>query len=351
MKHLTILIAAVSVLASCAISCKAIDKREGAPNSKNGVYYWKTTFSLDKEEQAFLSRHNIRKLYLRMFDVAIEDWGDPEPIATIKFETEVPDTLEIVPTVFITLDALERCEGTESEMAEKIVKRVNAICSYNEIKNVREVQFDCDWTRSTRLIYYKLCSAAMDILHKQNKELSGTIRLHQVEEVVYPFDRGVLMLYNTGAIKDPDTENSIISYSDVRKYLGVKERIKMFKKARKMTCREIDFAYPTFCWGVVYHKNGSFDGLVDVFDFENQEWLTKESETKYILNEDHIHNGIHYWRGQFIRTEYSDIDEVLKVKKLVDKTLRDGNSSSIIYHLDSKNLSKYTDHEIEKIYR
>lgn len=351
MKHLTILIAAVSVLASCAISCKAGDKQEGTPNSKNGVYYWKTTFSLDQEEQAFLSRHNIRKLYLRMFDVTPGEWYEPEPNATIKFETKVPDTLEIVPTVFITLDALERCEGTEPELAEKIVKRVNAICSYNEIKNVREVQFDCDWTRSTRLAYYKLCDAAREILHKQNKELSGTIRLHQVEEAVYPFDRGVLMLYNTGAVKDPDTENSIISYSDVSKYLGVKERIKKFRKARKENCSMIDFAYPTFCWGVVYRKNGSFDGLVDVFDFENQEWLTKESETKYVLNEDHIHNGIHYWQGQFIRTEYSDIDEVLKVKELVDKTLRDDNSSNIIYHLDSKNLLKYADHEIEEIYR
>lgn len=141
----------------CAVSC--INPQENT-SQKNTVYYWKTTFKLGENEKSFLSKHNISKLYLRMFDVALDDDNKnnrgPVPIATIKFESAVPDSLEVVPTVFITLDALKRCEGNEAEMAGKILKRVSAICSYNDIKNVQEVQFDCDWTNSTRGIYKKL---------------------------------------------------------------------------------------------------------------------------------------------------------------------------------------------------
>lgn len=342
-----------TILASILVSA-CINTKDNTIQ-KNAVYYWKTTFKLGENEKSFLSKHNISKLYLRMFDVALDDDNknnrEPVPIATIKFESAVPDSLEVVPTVFITLDALKRCEGNEAEMAGKILKRVSAICSYNDIKNVQEVQFDCDWTSSTRGIYKKLCEAAKEILHEQHKELSGTIRLHQVAEAIYPFDRGVLMLYNTGTIKDPDTGNSIISYEDINKYLGVKKRINKFKEARKNNCSIIDFAYPTFSWGVVYHEDGKFDGLIDIFEFENQEWLSKESETKYVVTDRQCYNGKWYWEGQFIRTEYSDIKEVLKVKDLVNHTLRDDKSSNIIYHLDSKNLFKYSDNEIENILR
>lgn len=337
-----------------AISCKE-QADIAAPEQRNAMYFWKTTFDLNQEEKDFLSRHSIHRLYLRMFDVSLEGSNGglcpPVPIATIKFGSALPDSIEIVPTVFITLDALKRCEGQEAEVAAKIINRVNAICSFNDISCVQEVQFDCDWTNSTRGIYFKLCDAARAILREQKMLLSGTIRLHQVEEAVYPFDKGVLMLYNTGAVKDPDTDNSIISFKDVSKYLGVDKRIRKFRDARRTNCQAVDFAYPTFSWGVVYRRDNTFCGLVDAFDFDSQEWLTKESDTKYTVNQDHSMGDSMFWEGQSIRREYSDIKEVLKVKALVDRTLRDGNSSNIIFHLDSNNLSKYSDNEIKTILR
>ena len=345
-----------AALAILAASCAGGQDASVPEPSGNGVYYWKTTFRLNDTEREFLNKNEIKRLYLRMFDVGIEENTYPRdaqalPIATVKFESAVPDSIEVVPTVFITLDALKSCEGKEEELAAKIVKRANAICSYNNVGEVKEVQFDCDWTESTRGIYERLCNAARSILHQTGAQLSGTIRLHQVEEATYPFDRGVLMLYNTGAIKDPQTGNSIISYSDVAKYLGVQSRIERFNNARNGNCPIIDFAYPTFCWGVAYREDGRFDGIVKALEFDKLDWLTRESSTRYVVTEPGFYENAWYSSGTYIRPEYSDISEILKVKDLVDKTIRSKSSSNIIYHLDGKNLSKYTDNEIEKILR
>lgn len=40
---------------------------------KNSVYYWKTNLCLDDEELDFLERHDIGRMYLRFFDVDIND--------------------------------------------------------------------------------------------------------------------------------------------------------------------------------------------------------------------------------------------------------------------------------------
>ena len=37
--------------------------------TENSVYYWKTTFSLNDNERKFLSDNNIKRLYIRYFDV------------------------------------------------------------------------------------------------------------------------------------------------------------------------------------------------------------------------------------------------------------------------------------------
>ena len=350
----------ITLVCLLAVSCgKKWDTFNAQDRSHRSVYYWKTTFDISAEDSLFLHEHSINRIYLRMFDVDVEynpskDSQAAVPIATTKFRSARPDSIEIVPTVFITLDALRFHEDSEDKFAALIVKRVLNMCSYNDLGPISEIQFDCDWTETTKAMYDNLCTSAGKILHEQGIALSGTIRLHQVEQAEYPFDRGVLMLYNTGAIKDPETDNSIISYRDVRKYLGVESRIKKFNKARKDNCPVIDFAYPTFCWGVAFERDGSFDGIIPVLDFESLPELQKVKDGVFKVTE-YCHFGKDYkgiWltKGQTVRAEYSDFSEVMKVKELVESAL--GTSgSNIIYHLDSKNLSRYESDEIEKILR
>jgi hypothetical protein len=188
------------------------------PLPQKAMYHWKTVFDLDSAEQAFIKKHDIGRIYIHMFDVAVEDYA-AVPIATTKFASPVPDSVEIVPVAFITLDALRFIEGKEAEYAFLIAERMIAMCNYNKCGKINELQLDCDWTRSTKGIYENLCRSTKEHLDSLGIELSITVRLHQLGESAPPAHRGVLMLYNTGAIKDPKTRNSILDINHVKPYV------------------------------------------------------------------------------------------------------------------------------------
>ena len=65
------------------------------------------------------------------------------PDGTIKFIDSIPESVEIVPTVYITTSAMEQMQLKEDFYAEKIYKRVNAMCRQNNIP-FKEIQLDCD---------------------------------------------------------------------------------------------------------------------------------------------------------------------------------------------------------------
>ena len=321
------------------ISCKE-SKKQAAENSTpkvsvesydRGIYHWKTTFDISAEDSTFLQEYNINRLYVRMFDVGMEineinDSLEAVPLGTTRFKSCIPVGCSFIPTVYITQEALKAYSYRESELAELIVKRVKAMSSWNDLGAFQEMQYDCDWTETTRKGCEKLCESTQKLLNQDGIILSGTIRLHQLEEATYPFDRGVLMIYNTGSFVNPKTRNSILDYDDVSKYLSSEERIRKFLKARQTNCQKIDIAYPTFSWGVLFDDKGQFKRLVKDID------------------------GYSPGKNEHLRTERSDYKEVSRVKSLVDSVLAPVINGNIIYHLDSNNLKNYNSEEIEHIY-
>ena len=295
---------------------RGIDRAYNA-EKHNSIYYWKTTFDISPTEMEFLKKHDIERLYVRMFDVAIEqnllsETKEVVPIATTKFVSEVPTNLELVPVTYITIDALRAMEGKEYDFATLIVERLLAMSSYNNCGEIKEIQLDCDWTSTTKSSYNKLCQRVKDLLHFKGIDLSITIRLHQLQETAPPADRGVLMLYNTGALKNPDTTNSILNINDVKPYI----------KSKKYSL-PLDYAYPTFGWGVKF-VNGKFVSIVS----EESRPTSKEER---------------------IRHERPTSIEILDVKRLVESKLGKPERGNIIYHLDESQLKNYTNNEIAKI--
>ena len=295
------------------------------------VYHWKTSFDLSPEDTMFIREHGIQKIYLRMFDVGMDtdngrETGEIVPLGTTRFFSRIPQGCSYVPTVYITLKALKAYDHREKELADLILQRIYAMCSWNELGDFSEIQYDCDWTESSRKSFEKLCESTKKILKSDGISLSGTIRLHQLEEATYPFDRGVLMIYNTGSFKNPNTENSILDFDDVYKYLSVEKRVQKFLQARKENCPIIDVAYPTYGWGVVFDENRKFNRLVT----NPEEHRLEEGET--------------------IRLEMGTYSEIMKVKALVDSTIAPTSRGCILYHLDDENLNRYKSHEIENIY-
>lgn len=339
------------LLLVCSCSCPEEKRTQSAPVHEecNSVYYWKTTFLLDSAQEQFLKQHDVGRIYLRMFDVSYDEYAEETvPNATVRFDylsecclQNSLDYLEFVPVVYITLDALKAMRGNEGTLAANIVTRVRNMCSYHSLPNVAELQLDCDWTSSTEQSFFNLCdsvrSAFVNMLLPW--KLSSTIRLHQLSEKVPPVDRGVLMVYNTGSFNNPDTRNSIIDPDDVRPYL----------KNLPSYPLHLDVAYPTYSWQLMFRYR-YFSGLMHGIDTSDTTRFAPDKANTVVVKRDFPYGNRIMHAGDMIRTENSDIQDILSVKQMIETALGNKPHSNILYHLDTNNLSNYSSNEIENIF-
>lgn len=323
-RYLSVFIA-TAILSLFLSGCKeGINTKEATTDSlfvfkhapANAIYHWKTSFLLNEYERNFLREHKVGRIYIRMFDVGSDnlyngEGEQPVPIATTIFRDSLKTLydMDIVPVVYITVEALR----LGKPMCDKILKRVDDMCRAQKVR-YNEVQFDCDWTKKTKTMFFTLCQEARRKLHEKKKGLSATIRLHQLSDTLPDIDYGVLMLYNTESLINPKVKNSILNSTIISEYMR-----------HAKSDKHLDFAYPTYEW-TLWFKDGKFKGIL-----LNGQDLPKDGE---------------------LRHEQSDYDEIIKAKKNIKSGLIDirYQSSNIIYHLDSANLSKYDNDEIENIY-
>ena len=313
----------------------------------NAIYHWKTTFDPTEEEWNFIKTNDIQRMYVRFFDV---DDSPAKPIATTVFKQNLPQDIEIIPTTFITLepfwyywisDSARECRN--HDLANKIVTRLLKMAQVQNIV-VKEVQFDCDWTASTEDDFFQTCTFARDTLHMLGIDLSVTIRLHQLGMLKnIPADRGVLMLYNTSNLKDYNVKNSILSYGTVKQYLS---------RVPETHTLDLDFAYPTYSWGIWFDEVKDFKGILRKVDTSNTKLYQPIGDNYYKVLKNHQIDSRTVQAGQYIRWENSEYNEVMKVKNAVEAypALKGEHYSVILYHLDDSNLSKFSTHEIESIF-
>ena len=281
-----------SLLTSCTSAPEPIPLEEG-----NAVYYWRTDLRLDSTERAFLQQYHINKVYCRYFDVVMSESGEPKPNATITFSDTLPDSIEIIPTVYITEDCMHQ---KHDGLAERLVKRILQMNETNNINNVREIQIDCDYTSKSRKTYYDFLKEVSEKWkvksEKRNAILSTTIRLHQLAMEAPPVDYGALMIYNTGNPNKWEERNPILDYRDVYPYLKRLDQYPLPLAA----------AYPVFHW------------IRDIYG---------------------------------VRVEHTvEAEEILKVKQAMEKERKDLSRSIITYHLDQENINRYKPETYEEIY-
>lgn len=318
----------------------------------NSVYYWKTVFHLDSADTAFIRRHDIRRIYLRMFDVIRDcDASAPDnltiPNATVRISDDdyafIRDSMteiEFVPVVYITLDALKAMNNHVGTLATNIVERVRNMCRYNELPNVSELQLDCDWTASTEASFFNLCDSVKQRISALQLpwRLSSTIRLHQLARKAPPVDNGVLMVYNTGSFNNPDTRNSIIDADDVRPYLRHLSSYPL----------HLDVAYPTYSWQLLFRKR-QFIGLLNGVNTADTTRFTRLNDNTFRVRLDFPYNDRIICAGNVVRDEISSCNDIIDVKSMIERQLPQHGHSNILYHLDHDNLSNYSADEINNI--
>ena len=263
----------------------------------NAVYYWRTDLRLDSTERAFLHTYNIKKVYCRYFDVVMNDNGEPMPNATITFSDTLPAGVEIIPTVYITIDCLQK---SHKDLATKLVKRILQMNETNDISGVREIQIDHDYTARNMKIYYQFLEEVREKWKEGNRRrdaiVSTTIRLHQLSMEAPPVDYGALMIYNTGDPQKWTERNPILDEHDVAPYLRYLDDYPLPLAA----------AYPVFSW------------------------------LRIISNVEIEHTV--------------EASEILQVKHMVEHERQNLSRSIITYHLDKENINRYKPETYEEIY-
>ena len=336
MRKSLLLLAAALLLLSCQ------GGRQRAERQHRGIYYWKTDFSISPSDSAFLADHRIDRIYLRFFDVilankAITGYTGAIPNASVTFSSRVPEGVEIVPVVFITLEALKDMTygGKAAEVAAKIDTRLDAMVRANGVGPVREVQVDCDYTERTQEGFFAFCRALGALLEKRGVTLSSTLRLHQLRGEAPPVSSVSLMLYNTGNFRDPDAGNSILEPEIVRNYLRGRYKL------------PATVALPVYGWGV-WMRDGKYRSLLHKSDYSDTTLYRAGDDGRYEVLRDHIVEGHDLLAGDQVRLELSPYETVSEVHDYALDKL--GGGDVILYHLDSLCLSRYTFEQIETLY-
>ena len=234
------------------VSCRPNPPQELKP----AVYFWKSRFENDSVQQAFLKNTGINKMYVRFFDV---DWSEeaqmPYPLSKIRAISGFPDGVEIVPVIYIRNRVFQKIDKDSiGAFAANIYKTIQSISKASDIQSLVEIQFDCDWSLSSRINYFTF----LDVFRTQSSDsilLSATIRLHQVKFFIKtgvpPVDRGMLMYYNMVSLRQLKKHNSIYDKKIAALYLQNFDSYPLF----------LDLALPTFSQCLHFRRDGSV-GLI-----------------------------------------------------------------------------------------
>jgi hypothetical protein len=297
------------------------------------VYHWKTVFQPDSTDRSFLSENTVRKIYLRFFDVDLKG-NEPVPVAAMQKDGDLRG-YDVVPVVFITNRTMAKIiEDSVPSLAKRIVRKIENMVQRDSVV-IREIQLDCDWTATTRKRYFSLIGT---VKNEIKIPVSVTIRLHQVKfsktTGVPPADRGMLMCYNVGDIRKPETRNSIFDPGIIHQYL----------KSLNQYPLDLDLALPMFQWTVVF-RNRHFLRILN--QIGEAEILSAGcfSEGRYpksfAAQKDTQMFGLSIHRGDEFHVETSQPEDVLDVRNEVLSQIRNRNISLTFYHLDSRVLSSF----------
>ena len=290
------------------LSCS---KPKPMPTTVRSVYYWSTTLSMDSVKTAFMRNYRISRMYIRYFDVVADQSGRAVPNATLKFATDVPQGIDVVPTVFVMPECLRQ---DRSRLASLIVKRVVQMNETNDVYNVKEIQIDCDWTQSTRQLYAEFMQAMLSECHSRHLKLSSTIRLHQLAQTPPPADRGVLMMYNTGDATDIRCHKPILDMHDAAPYLP---RLNDYKL-------KLSTAYPIFTWRILF-RGGRFVGFIH----HDGEFPILPSDS--------------------IAIRQPSADDIIEAVNIIGGRRPEANNEIILFDLNNNNINRFKHKDYEKI--
>ena len=301
------------------------------PQVQRAFYHWQTNLSLSPAEQKSLQNLQVSRLYAKFFDV---DWDEAQgqiiPLASIQIDTAGLKKLGLVPVIYITNRTWGHVESEAQveTLAQKIIAKIDALAQPLGTPSYSEIQIDCDWTASSRRVYFAFLKKLSNKLAQRKCQVSATIRLHQYKYPqrtgVPPVASGTLMLYNVGDLENWEEENSIFSQSAVEAYSP-------FPKYPL----PLDVVLPAFSWGVLF-REGEMIRLLNELRAENLHGDARFEQIapqRFRVQKSTYLNGHYLYQGDLLRIETCGYAELLAAARFARKHLSGAGLHWVgIYH-------------------
>jgi hypothetical protein len=295
-------------------------------------YFWKTNFKLTALEKQTLEDNEVKKIYLRYFDVALTN-KKPFPVAPVSIYEKLKN-VKIIPVVFIKNEVFLSKETNVKELSQNVLGLIDQINQKNGI-TVDEIQIDCDWSIESQQPYFDFIE---NIKSKTRDKISATIRLHQVkysnETKIPKVDKGVLMMYNMGKIA-PDDKNSI--YDD--------EIASQYVESLKKYPLELNVALPIFSWAIQIRNNK----VINLISKVNNSNFTEDKNFKNIrknffkTQQNTLKMGLYFKKDDVIKIESVSEEDLKKMMHQLNQNLEKQPKEVIYYDLDEINIKQFDD--------
>ena len=206
---------------------------------------------------------------------------------------------------------------------------------------------DCDWSDGSRRNYFHF----VDLLNRkskaEHKNVSATIRLHQVKYAeragIPPVSRGMLMFYNFGPIQADSPRSSIFNAEDAGRYASYIARYPL----------TLDLALPAFSWSVHSREGRVIELLEHVTeaDVSTFDGFFKVSPNHYSASRSFFFRGRYFMEGDLLLMETTTPD-ITRQAALVAKRgagRHKGYGTVALFDLDDNQAKSYTGDEVERI--
>lgn len=310
-------------------------------------YYWQSNFQLSVAEKHTLENLEIKKLYIKFFDIKWEaSAGQPIPVASIQFREAIPENIHFVPVIFITNETLLNLNSEEIKtLAFKTSKKLEDILQENKLATPGEIQLDCDWNASTSEKYFLLIEEMKKFPSWEKTQWSATLRLHQIKYAedtgIPPVNRGMLMFYNMGNIEDLTSKNSIYEKEIAGSYL---EKVSDYPLP-------LDAAIACYSWGLLFEHNRLLKIFYPLYAQNIPDSLfAKQGENIFTAKDNFYFEGTFINSGNTLKLETMSPQLSLESAEILAGEMKNKPFSVILYHLDSNIVNNYSDENFEAIF-
>lgn len=327
-------------------------------------YYWRNSTYISRSEKDFLRQHGMQKLYAKCLDI---DWNEVSqahpltitPVHEIAYSLQTYDSMaiQVIPVVFITNKTFRH---TDSAAIPLLATRILRKCLpgfdkqsvppgyWSGRPNVIpvEIQFDCDWSATTKDKYFYFLQEIRRQLAGRAIAITATIRLHQykypTKTGVPPADRGMLMVYNVEKLTDYASTNSIFDYKKAKTYFINNKPYPL----------PLDIALPAYSWGIIFRQEKFYqiENNLNPDTLQKSTFLRNTSGNTWKVTADTVFYDVFLRPGDEIRLEKIDEQTLRQVARLAGKAINTDSFTVTLFELSDAEIKNYQHETIGQVY-